>query len=367
LIDNTINVGSGNDTVYGTLHDINMMGENGGIIGGYLGSYNFGPAYNSFTFGNNTINAGSGNDTVYGAMHDLNMSSDQSTIGGINGGFNSFVFGDETISGGDGNNILYGSMHDITLLAKSGFIGNFTNVIGDPNYNSLTFGNNTVTGGNGSDILYADMHNLILMQDSMGGITNNTITFGNSVLNAGTGNTTLVGEVFHIDDNTINPFLPDTSIVNAETIANFLANNKVIAGETTFNLHGYTPANPMTSGTGIDTLVFDPAVNIGQNTVNGFVSATDVLQFNNVLPTGTEATPSFTDLANLIQSISSDGHGGTLVTFNHITNDAAVNVNGTIDFTGISHTETASTTTSAISTDLLHLVNNQLGHIVIIV
>jgi hypothetical protein len=248
------------------------------------------------------------------------------------------------------------TLHDITLDVEG--VGNVTS-------NLISFGNNTITAtGNGTDTLYAAMHDLVLTMDSVSFVGNppelygNTITFGTNVVNAGISNVTLVGELNHID-------LPDLGeasfgVFNLETTDLFLNNNTSNPGQNTFNLHGYHPVlATAASGKGVDTLVFDPAIEIGQNIVNHFNSATDGLQFNNVAPTGTEMAPSLADLENLIQNMTNDGHGGTLLTFKAVMNQAGAR--GAIDFVNNSFKNSHFT----VDQHLHDLVNNQTGHLAI--
>lgn len=79
------------------------------------------------------------------------------------------------------------------------------------------------------------------------------------------------------------------------------------------------------------------------------------------MPSGTETAPSLLDLENLIASITSDGHNGTLVTFKQVVNDQGPG--GTIDF--VNNAFNASHTT--IDQHIHDLVNNKLTHIAILV
>jgi large repetitive protein len=346
---NTINSGTGNDIIYGTMDGLTLASSGAQLLSGVV-------SHNSFTFGGNTINAGTGNDTIYGTAKYLDMSAGVDQFLGDN----SITYGNNIINSGDGDDTVYGSVQDISLYSiQNGAFG--YSYIFTPEGNTITFGNNTITGGNGTDTLYSNMHNLTLFKEGSVGsdLVLTTIKFGTSILNAGTGNNTLVGQLYHID-------LPHDyhgSILNTETISDFLAENTITPGKVTFNLHGYNPVlGTPASGTGIDTLVFNPAINIGTNIVNHFNSTTDILQFNNVTDSPIFAGLTKADLEAMILSITQDSGTGTLVTFKPIPNEPGVN-GGTIDF--VDNPFNAAHTT--IDQHLLDLVNQQVSHIKVLV
>ncbi len=322
LIGNTLGAGGGNnDTLYGTLQDASLL--NGplaspdfGIIGGLFGGDN------TITFGNNSLTVGNGaGDQLFGTLHNLTLSVSSATnaantTGGYFGGNNTFSFGNNTLTAGTGaGDQLYGTMHDLSLSAADGSsLGNFSGQdTSGGSFNLFQFGNNTLTShslAGGGDTLYGGMHDLVLANDGRSSpfspslILGNTITFGTNVLNAGSGNDVLVGELNHID------------LSGVATIADFLAQNTVNPGQNTFNL-----------GTGHDTVVLDPAIDMGVNILNSWNASNDTLQFNNAT--------SLAAVQASVQSIASDGHSGTLVTF------APVDTNpngGTIDFTSTAYT-----------------------------
>jgi hypothetical protein len=322
---NSLSAGSGADHLYGTMQflDLSVVGAgdltstiadvlNGSGLTTTIGGTGS-TGGNTFTFGGNDLHAGSGVDALYGSVEDMTLacSGRLNEIGGIGGGFNSFTFGDNTVIAGNGNgDQLYGTMHDLTLSATNA--GTVGDVIGSGglNYNLIQFGNNTVTAGNGvGDLLVGSMHDLIINNDGalVNGIAStiagNIINFGTNVLNAGSGGDTLIGELNHID------------LFGSATIDDFLANNTVNPGMNTFNL-----------GKGVDTVVLDPAIDMGTNVINNWQTQ-DVLQFNNVIG-------DFSTVESMINSIASDGHGGTKLTFNAV--DAHPD-GGTIDFTNVAY------------------------------
>jgi hypothetical protein len=358
---NILITGNGaNDALYGSIHNMTeSAAQQGSAVGGFFGGDI------SYNFGNNSLIVGNGaNDTLYGTMQDMDMiASNGGTIGGIVFGDGSYDFGNNTLVAGNGtNDTLYGTMHDMIMVATGEDLIGHTSEIGGfyLGSNTFVFGNNILIAGNGNDALYGSMHDLQLVQDNVSVIQHNTIQFGTNVLNAGTGNDTLVGELNNIDFPAVPANITGAYSGNVDDLANlatqFLENNTIISGQNTFNLHGSNG-----HGGGVDTLVFDPAIDIGVNIVNHFNSATDMLNFHNVLPTGTETAPSLADLENLIASITSDGHSGTLVTFKQVVNDQGPG--GTIDF--VNNAFNASHTT--IDQHLQDLVNDQVTHIKVLV
>lgn len=279
--DNNLHAGNdNNDQLYGTLHDVVNIGDNA-LGAPTIGSFFGGHADN--IFGNNMLMVGSGNnDVLYGTMHNLSFqASNGAILGGIGTGYYSFLFGNNILVAGNGtNDTLYGTLQDISMVAighDSADPTHYTTiggVFGDAG-NKFIFGDNVLTAGKGNDTLFGSMHDLQISHDTEGSLQSNIIQFGTNVLNAGTGNNTLVGQLNNIDFFEIPAGMIGATSANVASLANFdgfLANNTIISGMNTFNLHG-----GVLGGSGVDTLVFDPAIDIGINIMNFFDSSKDML------------------------------------------------------------------------------------------
>jgi len=331
---NWLEAGNGcGDQLFGTMQAIDLSALAGDLIGGYIGGSN------SFDMGANFLLTGCGSgDELFGTAQSIELIataiSQSSYIGGALGGNDSFIFGTMDCGNLDGNTLiagngnddsLFGSLQTLELSATAGsLIGEVTSP-STSNFVSFTFGNNYVAAGNGNgDLLVGAVDQLQLTQESGSFIGGVTITFGVDTIHAGNGATTLVGE------------LEDVILGDGYTLPEFLTNNTVISGENTFDL-----------GRGVDTLVFDVGIDAGVNLVNAWNVNKNILEFNNAI--------SLADLESRA-TLSSDGHGGTLVSITTAPGDVH-NINGgSIDFEGVAY-HTGAT--------LLDLVHGNAAHLIV--
>ncbi len=197
-------------TVYGDYQDINFL-----LTGNtYSTSGTFNDLINhvSITLGGNHITLGSGVNTIYGTIRDLNMTDTGGTALGLGttgvtvntlientnidltgGGLGN------TITAGNGVNTVYGDMRDYTLTAGS------ATAISDPTFNSspntvafteilnlnFTVGGNHINLGNGVNTVYGDMR-------SINFVAPGSTTIGyNSVAASGPGDTFDFNYSFH--------------------------------------------------------------------------------------------------------------------------------------------------------------------------
>jgi hypothetical protein len=203
---NIITAGNGTDIVYGTMHDLNISSINAsdappnteiGGTGGVFGQ----PYGNTFTFGDNSLTVGNGNhDTLFGTLHAVNIlvEGGYSNVGsGNDGGFNIFHFGNNELKAGNGiGDVLYGTMESLNIDVLSGAAYGSYGGLGD-NYNSLVCGNNTLIVGNGAgDQLFGSMGDMTLHTDgghnpysAIAGFfgSYNIFEFGDNTLIAGSG------------------------------------------------------------------------------------------------------------------------------------------------------------------------------------
>lgn len=251
---------SANVVVYGNMHDLTLSATGGGTIGNYYGNGNI---TNVYSFGSNTINVGSGDDVLYGSVGTISLTvgavtdTNPSTIAN-----DSFRFGGtlgNNLTAGGGSNLLYGDAAALSINVIGGsptatnwssefayntftFAGNTLNAGLSPStgvetligaigtfsisasgdttsvymvptyllYNTFNFGANNLTVGNSStNVLIGDIQNFNV--NMVGGSANssvsgnaradvqiayNSFTFGNTNLTAGSGNSNvLVGNI----------------------------------------------------------------------------------------------------------------------------------------------------------------------------
>lgn len=166
---NTIHVGTGVDTIYGDAQSLSFSVKGGTVTGGgILNTYGVDNVTsatahminNTITMVDNHLYGGSGNDTLYGNVRDLNFSAlDGHVVSGtgnasglFSGSYhltngasvvdagNHITFSNDTLVGGAGNDFLSGDAVNISGLDK--FLTGL---------NTITWGNDTLTGGTGAD------------------------------------------------------------------------------------------------------------------------------------------------------------------------------------------------------------------------
>jgi hypothetical protein len=189
FLSNKITAGNGTNTIYGTMYELDIIAINGvsnsddSLSSGLISD-------NSLTFYGNKIAVGNGsNDTVYGTMRELNMSvMNLGGIGGNVGGDVKLTFYGNSLSVGNGaSDQLYGAVGDFNLVLNNrGFVGALYG-----GSTSLSFGSNSLTSGNGAgDHLYGTFGdvNLTMSLDSfLGGFKDS----GSSVFSLKTASNTL--------------------------------------------------------------------------------------------------------------------------------------------------------------------------------
>jgi Ca2+-binding RTX toxin-like protein len=258
---NMIKVGNGNDTVYGTMFDLDLTAIHGGTISNC-----------TFNYGSNVIKTGNGHDVVYGTMHDLNVTA---TNGGVISGnditfgtlVGSTLVGNTIVVGNGAGDQVYGDMANLTITLNGGDSpASGTHASVQLINSKVTFGDNQLTAGNGDNQLVGNVGTVnITLEggDLVSGagtiatatMTNTPITFGNDTLIDGNGNDQLYGDV-----QSMSYILTGGSNVTS-----------VSGGDTTINGSALTFGNDtLTAGNGIDSLYgdaqnFDISINGGSN------------------------------------------------------------------------------------------------------
>jgi hypothetical protein len=198
---NTLTTGNGNTTIYGNVHDLNMVGQvTGQAVGGQ--DYSYWDIYEALKgvdkeavflnvetdMGHNTITAGTGVKSIYGDIYSVNfdaigsgiapVGTNPGTPGSIGSGLSQVLLGivgdapvvkagHNTIQAGTGNNTIAGDSNDISIVAKGGYDGSFADFASSfiedvkifDGHNSITVngsGTNTITGGVFHVLLEAD-------------------------------------------------------------------------------------------------------------------------------------------------------------------------------------------------------------------
>lgn len=198
---NSLSAGNGNTTIYGNVHDLNMVAQvTGQAVSGQ--DYSLWDAYLALKgvdkeavflnletdMGHNTITAGTGTKSIFGDIYSLNLNSTGSGIApagnnpgtpgsigaaitqalmGIAGDAPVITAGYNVIQIGSGSNTIAGDSNNISLIAKGGYDSSFAEFpsafIQDvkifDGHNTITVngsGTNTITGGVFHVLLEAD-------------------------------------------------------------------------------------------------------------------------------------------------------------------------------------------------------------------
>ncbi len=235
--------------------------------------------------GNDTIVAGNGNDLVTGGM------GDTITLGN----------GNDSVIGGSNESISVGNGNDTITAVDTSSRSSSSITAGDGN-DTITGGNNGVAGsyriatGNGNDTIIAGQNeggiysisvgsgnDTIIAGQNEGGIYSISVGSGNDVIVAGGGNTINLGS--GTDSVVMNTAVAATG----DTISGFGGSDQIDLSYLAFGANttiGYAPNNSNTGGT---LTIDDHSGNIA-----------------NIALLGQYVAGSF--------ALSSDGHGGTLVT-----------------------------------------------------
>jgi hypothetical protein len=214
---NTITVGNGVDTIYGTMRDLNMSDSGGNAVTDGVGTgsqITVNTLINDVTIDltgggvGNSITVGNGNNTVYGDMRDMTLTAGggyanstglpastnfafsdftispnvtaSTNIQGLN-----FTVGDNQITLGNGTNTVYGDMQTMNLTATSDIAIGYNSIaaggIGDgynsllnffatgrsvlpyfvtPNFNNFNFNSDVITVGNGNNVIYGHLQTI---------------------------------------------------------------------------------------------------------------------------------------------------------------------------------------------------------------
>jgi hypothetical protein len=190
---NITNPSNGNFTVFGNYQDISFTLTGLLNVSTSLSDVNV-------TLGGNTITLGNGSNTIYGTLRDITMSDTGGTADAtLNGGndvtVNTLINNisidltgggvGNTITAGNGVAVVYGDMRNLTMTAG----GN--TAISDPTFDTspntiavtqiqnltLTEGYNQINLGNGNDTVYGDMRSLNLVATAGTAIGYNSQSF----------------------------------------------------------------------------------------------------------------------------------------------------------------------------------------------
>jgi hypothetical protein len=177
-----INVGSGINTIYGSMHDLDMYEFAGNSQNISVSSFASAASYDVvdvITMGHNMITTGSGLNTIDGDFHNINWSAS----GGINSAAPSGTFvasrafgavvelatlnlGDNTISAGlDGKtsiNTVFGNGNSIFYSVVGGTASDNFTAFNAIYSNSTTMGDNTINiYGDGQSTIYGDVQSIV--------------------------------------------------------------------------------------------------------------------------------------------------------------------------------------------------------------
>jgi hypothetical protein len=218
---NTLTAGNGQNTIYGNVHDLNLLAAvTGQALGGQ--NYSFFTVVNALTgadvegvilnlevdMGHNTIKTGNGNNSIYGDIYSLNVNAigagiaPTNTSAGIPGSTGSSITqanlgfvgdapviqaGYNSISVANGSNTIAGDSHDITLKATGGYDATFNNEFNGAGIGFVRIfdGHNTISvNGSGTNIIAGSTFNLLL--EAVGGVADNGRGAGASVFSSRT-------------------------------------------------------------------------------------------------------------------------------------------------------------------------------------
>jgi Ca2+-binding RTX toxin-like protein len=270
--DNTLISGSGADTLYGSLVDLNLntaipdltlnVNANDKLVS--INSVNITNTH----FGSNILNSDGGDDAIYGHLNNLGLAlmgnylavdvtGNKDSIILQNNAKSELIFGDNSIDSGSGNDQIYGNLLDFrfslinsdTTLNSSGF-KNYVSVANDIS-SRVYFEGNTIDGGSGNDTLHGNLRdfNFAILGGNLNSTTDtssvkgtfqsdysmlNFVNFGNNTLVGGTGDDVLLGNLHNFSFAVLGPSVnleangqqQTLQITNfIDSIINFCANN----------------------------------------------------------------------------------------------------------------------------------------------
>jgi Ca2+-binding RTX toxin-like protein len=265
-VDDTLIVGNGIDKYIG--------GDNN-----TGGSITLGAGADSFIGGNSntgvTVTLGNGNDVFKGGNNDTDITL---TLGN----------GNDALRGGNdgiGNNVTLGNGIDTIYSGSNNTLS--TTTVGSAGKGSLTFFD---VGSNNTDNTNHFNGTVVWYIDGNSNNTNNTTFFGNHNVTmilekAGTGNS--ADNVFAGNGNDILFLAPNSQLTAGNGVDKVHANqNDTIAlGNGNDTVHA-GPNDTINLGTGVDTIVFAVSpypLFIGEETIDGFSPAHDVIKINHTL------------------------------------------------------------------------------------
>jgi hypothetical protein len=284
---NTIQGGqSSGNTVFGNMDLLSLTASDAyfNVIGNTGSGLN-----NVFDVGHNNLTVGNGvENEMYGSFRAIILHAENiGIIGGLfaNGG-NDFVAHSNTLTTGNGDtNLLGGVANEMTLVAENrGVIGSFS--VGDPDLlaNSFHFEANNLTCGNGKDValIGAIVHFNISATEfgSIGFEGTNVFDFDSNTFNVGNGdNHLIVGQVQAL---TISA---DTGGMIGST---FDQNPGGYEGRNSLHFAG----NDISSGNGKNAIVYGNIETILFSTLHGSLEAHTTIQFgdNTLHADGKDAT-----------------------------------------------------------------------------
>lgn len=387
----TINAGSGPNSIYGDVKDFDLQALSGNAANGLSSGATAG-LFQSFTFGSDTLNGGSNVDSIYGdgghfallyqagnvsngrgffgsdgAQLAENLAISNASVGGRS---STYIAGNDTIHGNGGNDTIVGDFGDynITLIGgdvtgASGadvFSPQGAQAIARVINNLYTMGNDTLFGDAGKDTLIGDVQTLTLsatdgnahnlagvitvasfsgdttpLQSPPGSVrvdTGSTLTFGSDVLNGGSGDDILIGDSIGIADGSLRTFLTYSPQQGGGLNLNQVlwGNDKLTGGtgDDQFASQLFHPADM-----GNDTAPIPTALIMqGNDTITDYGSGTDTLVFiNGVSRANLDAHTTIThvnvDKTGPLDSVITFDGGGSLTVLNTDVHNDFGNVN----------------------------------------
>ncbi len=276
---NTINVGNGVNTIYGSMRDLTWVNFGGNGINIAPDSFAAAPSYdttNRVFLGNNQITAGSGVNTIDGDFRNLDWSvvSGDNTVTlagnvfGSNAGANVrstiLTMGGNTIAAGTAGsssvNMISGDGEDMLYSVLGGTATDHLSSWASISRNNTTMGDNHITiNGSGVSTVYGDVQSMVWSvtgghADGAGSYADghlyqNNITMGGNTIN-GTGNSS------------------DTIYGDAQTISLSLQGGTV-TNSGSFTYTSPLTGNPVMTVTDASTHMIDNTITLAGNTING--------------------------------------------------------------------------------------------------
>jgi Ca2+-binding RTX toxin-like protein len=296
---------TGNDTIYGSLEDNKLIGEDGNDrLEGYLGADDMiGGAGDDIYWvdnsedvvdENNATYGGSGTDLIVSSIT-FDLSDTVHVIGGVErlslrgtadingyGSVRSEIIegnvGANVILGEAGNDRLYGYAGDDRLVGSAG-----TDTLYGGGGNDLLFGgddNDVLDGGTGADTMSGGAGNDVYLVDDVGDVVDESASGSTGTDTIQSSITRSLSDTVHVKGAVENLTLVGSSAISGtgNSLANTITGN---SGNNT--LDGAAGNDTLIGGAGNDNFQFTTSLVANFDTISGFVHGTDKIVLENAI------------------------------------------------------------------------------------